>query len=1323
MTRNVTRKWAEARKPTYDWDSDEEDDDGYGYGQEPAQQPLSQGQRSFTNPTINTQPRHSFDQGQEQRVFSAGANPPQHEFPAQQSGPFGGDRYYAQQPSPLRPEPVGRTSTDSRGSNNSARFPPRKSSLGQQEFSDYSRSQPMPATEATSKPLPFIRPADIYKRMEEEREKERSSQDSSRPSMDSIRRGAPEKTSTPSSEADSSRRLKPSLDTVAERKSEHLESFNNTPTAPRAEDSATFASPTQMQPINTNIHQAPSLPSGSSRYTDRPDPTSASDIDSRFPSRNVSQHEGPPTQRPGLPEITHFSGFGSDLFQTDPSVARLTDRSPQPPAKDSTDSGLQHKPSHGYRTIVNDAFQSQNQAGSPATTNASLMRTNTTSTSEISPIVGKSAESEFERASATDSARRNQVERGPSEDEEFFQPPRRLGTNRRDSASPARRPLSMEAPHVPEALSAIASPIDAPDTARKAQVVQPGAAALINQPQTQGSLQAGSPASREQAPHTSEASGRLNERTASEEFMEWSAARKEAHARHGIQDSNPPTPGVDSSGMPSPPVHSDPLNKTMPTPQGSGDSYSKPLPAPGTAGASTGRENPYAANAAAGRGQQPISKPSSTDTTTSPASNITGGIMGRENPYAATASTGRDLQPVPQPGSTDSTRGLGLGTAGAATGRENPYAASAVAPLPFQRPQVQRDESFRPILPGGWQSSTSIQKAEPQQSIIANESRPLFAGTKARTDSTDSIPTARAPRDANWRSQYTTSPQSSLAAAGSAMAGIFSGRAFTSSANTDSEVSSINEEDEDSPTGFNRDTNMKSRDFAATPPPPQLSEQSATRDFGASQPSPSDHTPKAQQQPFLREKHDKPDPRKTSHPSLRRPGTATGGESPTRESERWWSSDDEDAESAPAPAPLRTSRMGTVEPPHSAKSPVRTHSDSSSGPDADQLESDIVKSLTPKSSGIGEAQRTSGRRASPTRNRESQQVSPPFAAAALALSPGRESQALQEQNQFKPLSAPTSKPDSPQTGSFTIANLPDRSENISREPQTAQFGAGAAQLGGFTASKQTDVAHEKSTPTFSATKDYGSHNDQPLNTISNTSPDHADSALYPQFPSRSKDIESEEQMPGAFPGSSLSSSVPKDDVSSISSSNHAPETPMKDPPKPIIASSALRDTTSTPSTNLQTSTPSSPITPQTAKRNQAPIAYDSTRPFPADKMPIEKIRDLGTAQARIQAYNENRVAYTQPVGQLENWLSYMNTADNANVFVAKPLPTSSQASPSRPRYSSGVSSGGKQMQEDGKKLLASASKYGQKAGVLGKGLFSRGKEKLRTVSANQKVAR
>lgn len=36
----------------------------------------------------------------------------------------------------------------------------------------------------TSKPLPFIRPADIYKRMEEERARERQSQDSSRPSVD-----------------------------------------------------------------------------------------------------------------------------------------------------------------------------------------------------------------------------------------------------------------------------------------------------------------------------------------------------------------------------------------------------------------------------------------------------------------------------------------------------------------------------------------------------------------------------------------------------------------------------------------------------------------------------------------------------------------------------------------------------------------------------------------------------------------------------------------------------------------------------------------------------------------------------------------------------------------------------------------------------------------------------------------------------------------------------------------------------------------------------------------------------------------------------------
>jgi hypothetical protein len=89
-----------------------------------------------------------------------------------------------------------------------ARLPPRKSSLSQVMRPDLSEdprtpddaspkpwitspgrtsSPGRPTTSGSGKALPFVRPADIYRRVEEDRkEKERQSMESSRPSMDSI---------------------------------------------------------------------------------------------------------------------------------------------------------------------------------------------------------------------------------------------------------------------------------------------------------------------------------------------------------------------------------------------------------------------------------------------------------------------------------------------------------------------------------------------------------------------------------------------------------------------------------------------------------------------------------------------------------------------------------------------------------------------------------------------------------------------------------------------------------------------------------------------------------------------------------------------------------------------------------------------------------------------------------------------------------------------------------------------------------------------------------------------------------------------------------
>jgi len=81
----------------------------------------------------------------------------------------------------------------------------------------------------------------------------------------------------------------------------------------------------------------------------------------------------------------------------------------------------------------------------------------------------------------------------------------------------------------------------------------------------------------------------------------------------------------------------------------------------------------------------------------------------------------------------------------------------------------------------------------------------------------------------------------------------------------------------------------------------------------------------------------------------------------------------------------------------------------------------------------------------------------------------------------------------------------------------------------------------------------------------------------------------------------------------------------------------------------------------------------------------------------------------------------MNTSEHADIFSGPRPAVSQYGTPPRSHYgreSNGVS-GNKNMQEDGRRLLEGAKK---KASVLGKGLLSKGKEKLRTVSANNKVA-
>ncbi|KAF2030294.1 hypothetical protein EK21DRAFT_100516 [Setomelanomma holmii] len=230
VNRAKTKKWVTAKKNAYDGDDwggyDEYDE--YGADEEEPPQPStaqryyaggqqqqfeqpqrSDTDRSFTDPQgpPGKARRNSFEAGEEHRAFSASMLPPQ-----QQQQGYGQQHEEPQNrrdftptamPPPLQtrvsavPSDIGASPTQ---------YPPRKSSIGQGDSP--MATSPKPRTGSHSdKPLPF------------ERERERASLDSSRPSLDSLTSRPKDDPSSPTS--DGERLLQP-LDTVPERKSEYL---------------------------------------------------------------------------------------------------------------------------------------------------------------------------------------------------------------------------------------------------------------------------------------------------------------------------------------------------------------------------------------------------------------------------------------------------------------------------------------------------------------------------------------------------------------------------------------------------------------------------------------------------------------------------------------------------------------------------------------------------------------------------------------------------------------------------------------------------------------------------------------------------------------------------------------------------------------------------------------------------------------------------------------------------------------------------------------------------------------------------------------------
>ncbi|MCJ1473500.1 hypothetical protein MMC13_002151 [Lambiella insularis] len=249
-------------------------------------------------------------------------------------------------------------------------------------------------SELAGKPLPFVRPADIYKRMAEERERERQSQESSRPSMGAITGSRPP---LPRDVSPSQSGGRPNLDVAA--------------SVPRAQRS--FDVGDDSEGVNRGKPQLDSVAERRSEYglegmqTSHANPAgdsgSSTAVTPSQPQILASPDQGL-LGSPQLPNVPRMSGFGESFMgsiqngygdlpdfsrekeQSGDQLKPSVHLSPQ----EASASPLQHQPSLGYRSVVSKAFEDQQMPSTPtSTSDSAVARSNSESTNAISPIMSR----------------------------------------------------------------------------------------------------------------------------------------------------------------------------------------------------------------------------------------------------------------------------------------------------------------------------------------------------------------------------------------------------------------------------------------------------------------------------------------------------------------------------------------------------------------------------------------------------------------------------------------------------------------------------------------------------------------------------------------------------------------------------------------------------------------------------------------------------------------------------------------------------------------------------------------------------------------------
>ena len=296
----------------------------------------------------------------------------------------------------------------------SNRFPPRKSSLNRQDSPTLPNlgqassmlSGPLTSFDASvdpedslaltkerasstfSKPLPFVRPADIYRRMQEEKEREKQSQSSSRPSMNAV--------------IDSSN--EPEINPSSSHAGKRLELDSTGREAPRSVNANRLAGDEigrrSQEPFDpesgTSFDDFSRKNSSSAAKTNSTTPTA---LEETRPNVHDKIQDDYGTQQSRLPDVPHVSGFGESFLGTPNDTGADRTSSPvasgwhshpaiNPSIQPPESSDLQHQPSLGFRSVVNQAFDVPDDQA-PPTPSSTVVRTNSESTSGVSPIMSR----------------------------------------------------------------------------------------------------------------------------------------------------------------------------------------------------------------------------------------------------------------------------------------------------------------------------------------------------------------------------------------------------------------------------------------------------------------------------------------------------------------------------------------------------------------------------------------------------------------------------------------------------------------------------------------------------------------------------------------------------------------------------------------------------------------------------------------------------------------------------------------------------------------------------------------------------------------------